>query len=61
MSAHLLYIVIAFSGPTWHGAMPIHETRDQARCERMATQLSTTGKRYACHTRVVTTLPAKQS
>lgn len=59
MTATLLYLVIAFSGPAWHSAQPIHETRDQGRCERMAAQLSTTGKRYECYTRVVGTVGGK--
>ena len=59
MTTTLLYVLIAFAGPSWHGAMPIHETRDQARCERMAVQLRTTGKRYECHTRVVSTIGGK--
>ena len=56
MGATLLYLVIAFTGPSWHGSMVLHTTADPARCERMAAQLSTTGKRYECHTRVVSAI-----
>lgn len=59
MTATLLYLVIAFSGPTWHGSQVLHTTADPARCERMAAQLSTTGRRYECHTHVVSVTGGK--
>lgn len=56
MNTTLLYLVIAFTGPTWHGSQVLHTTADQTRCERMAAQLRTTGGRYECHTRVVSVI-----
>lgn len=59
MTTTLLYLVIAFSGPTWHGSQVLHMTADQARCEHMAAQLNKTGGRYECHTRVVSVIGGK--
>lgn len=59
MTATLLYVLIAFSGPSWHGSQVLHTTADPARCERMAAQLSKTGGRYECHTRVATSIGGK--
>lgn len=49
---NLLYVLIMFTGPTWVGSVDLYTTPSQERCEAIQKQLSTTAKRYECHTLV---------
>ena len=48
---NLIYVLILFTGPTWHSSVEVYQTTDAMRCEAIAAQLQQFG-RYECRTLV---------